>query len=57
MEDLVDTGGTAKAILDMYPKAHFVTLFVKQAGRRLVDETMWLTSRKTLGSNSLGVWR
>lgn len=36
-DDLVDTGGTAKAIREMYPKAHFVTLFAKPAGRHLVD--------------------
>ena len=38
VDDLVDTGGTAKAIRDMYPKAHFVTIFAKPAGRPLVDD-------------------
>ncbi|EEB47823.1 xanthine phosphoribosyltransferase [Providencia alcalifaciens DSM 30120] len=38
IDDLVDTGGTAKAIRDMYPKAHFVTIFAKPAGRPLVDD-------------------
>ncbi|WP_145495314.1 xanthine phosphoribosyltransferase [Yersinia massiliensis] len=38
IDDLVDTGGTAKAIRDMYPKAHFVTVFAKPVGRPLVDD-------------------
>ncbi|SFU74609.1 xanthine phosphoribosyltransferase [Xenorhabdus koppenhoeferi] len=38
VDDLVDTGGTAKAIRDMYPKAHFVTIFAKPAGCPLVDD-------------------
>lgn len=38
IDDLVDTGSTAKAIRDMYPKAHFVTIFAKPAGRPLVDD-------------------
>ena len=35
IDDLVDTGGTAVAIREMYPKAHFVTIFAKPAGRPL----------------------
>lgn len=38
VDDLVDTGGTAHAIRDMYPKAHFVTIFAKPQGRPLVDD-------------------
>lgn len=38
VDDLVDTGGTAQMIRDMYPKAHFVTIFAKPAGRPLVDD-------------------
>ena len=38
IDDLVDTGGTAVAIREMYPKAHFVTIFAKPAGRPLVDD-------------------
>lgn len=34
----VDTGGTAVAIREMYPKAHFVTIFAKPAGRPLVND-------------------
>ncbi len=38
IDDLVDTGGTAVAIREMYPKAHFVTIFAKPAGRPLVND-------------------
>lgn len=38
VDDLVDTGGTAKVIRKMYPKAYFVTIFAKPIGRLLVDD-------------------
>lgn len=38
VDDLVDTGGTAHSIRDMYPKAKFVTIFAKPEGRPLVDD-------------------
>lgn len=38
IDDLVDTGGTAVAICEMYLKAHFVTIFAKLAGCLLVDD-------------------
>ncbi|CAL4320445.1 xanthine phosphoribosyltransferase [Buchnera aphidicola] len=38
MDDLVDTGGTAKIIRKMYPKAYFVTIFAKPRGISLVDD-------------------
>lgn len=38
IDDLVDTGNTARAIRAMYPKAHFVTVFTKPSGASLVDE-------------------
>lgn len=38
VDDLVDTGGTAHSIRDMYPKAKFVTIFAKPAGKSLVDD-------------------
>ncbi|WP_343182676.1 xanthine phosphoribosyltransferase [Buchnera aphidicola] len=37
MDDLVDTGGTAKVIRKLYPNAYFVTVFAKPKGRKLVD--------------------
>lgn len=38
VDDLVDTGNTARAIREMYPKARFVTVFAKPAGVPLVDD-------------------
>lgn len=38
VDDLVDTGNTARAIREMYPKAKFVTVFAKPAGAPLVDD-------------------
>ncbi|OCG24769.1 xanthine phosphoribosyltransferase [Gilliamella sp. wkB108] len=38
IDDLVDTGNTAHTIREMYPKAHFVTIFAKPAGKPLVDD-------------------
>ncbi|KAL0100757.1 hypothetical protein PUN28_019259 [Cardiocondyla obscurior] len=38
VDDLVDTGVTAAAIRDLYPKAHFITIFAKPAGRPLVND-------------------
>ncbi len=37
VDDLVDTGNTARAVRDMLPKAHFVTVYAKPEGRPLVD--------------------
>ena len=37
VDDLVDTGNTARAIRQMYPNAKFVTVFAKPAGAELVD--------------------
>ncbi len=55
IDDLVDTGGTAVAIREMYPKAHFVTIFAKPAGRPLVDDYVVDIPQNT-GSNSRGIW-
>ena len=38
VDDLVDTGNTARAIREMYPNAKFVTVFAKPAGAELVDD-------------------
>ena len=37
VDDLVDTGRTAKAARERLPKAHFATLYAKPAGRPMVD--------------------
>lgn len=38
VDDLVDTGGTARLLRQWYPKARFVTVFAKPKGRPLVDD-------------------
>jgi len=38
VDDLVDTGGTAEIIREMYPRAKFVTVCAKPAGKHLVDD-------------------
>jgi xanthine phosphoribosyltransferase len=37
IDDLVDTGRTAKAVRERLPRAHFATLYAKPLGRPLVD--------------------
>jgi xanthine phosphoribosyltransferase len=37
IDDLVDTGRTAKAVRDTLPRAHFATLYAKPQGRPVVD--------------------
>ncbi len=37
VDDLVDTGATARAVRSMLPAAHYATLYAKPAGRALVD--------------------
>ncbi|MCK3654481.1 xanthine phosphoribosyltransferase [Pasteurellaceae bacterium Macca] len=38
VDDLVDTGNTAREIRKMYPNARFVTVFAKPQGAELVDD-------------------
>jgi len=38
VDDLVDSGNTAKIIKDMYPKAKLITVCAKPAGKDLVDD-------------------
>ncbi len=38
VDDLVDTGGTAEVIREMYPNAKFVTVCAKPEGKHLVDD-------------------
>ncbi len=37
IDDLVDTGGTARVVRRLVPRAHFATLYIKPAGRPIVD--------------------
>ena len=47
VDDLVDTGKTAKTVRDMLPKAHFATIYAKPAGRPLVDTFVTEVSQDT----------
>ncbi|MFV0421807.1 xanthine phosphoribosyltransferase [Oleidesulfovibrio sp.] len=47
VDDLVDTGTTAKAVREMLPKAHFATVYAKPAGRPLVDTFITEVSQDT----------
>ncbi len=47
IDDLVDTGHTAKAVREMLPKAHFATVYAKPAGRPLVDTFVTEVSQDT----------
>jgi xanthine phosphoribosyltransferase len=47
IDDLVDTGRTAKYVREMLPKAHFATIYAKPAGRPLVDTFVTEVSQDT----------
>lgn len=47
VDDLVDTGTTAKAVRRLLPKAHFATVYAKPAGRPLVDSFVTEVSQDT----------
>lgn len=47
IDDLVDTGRTAKAVREMLPKAHFATVYAKPEGRPLVDTFITEVSQDT----------
>lgn len=47
IDDLVDTGRTAKLARDMVPKAHFATVYAKPEGRRTVDTYITEVSQDT----------
>lgn len=47
IDDLVDTGKTAKAICAMLPHAHFACIYAKPAGRPLVDSFVTEVSQDT----------
>jgi xanthine phosphoribosyltransferase len=47
IDDLVDTGKTAREVRDMLPKAHFATVYAKPAGRPLVDTFITEVSQDT----------
>jgi xanthine phosphoribosyltransferase len=47
VDDLVDTGRTARTVREMLPKAHFATVYAKPAGRPLVDTFITEVSQDT----------
>ncbi len=47
LDDLVDTGRTAKIVKEMIPKAHFATIYAKPAGRTEVDTFITEVSQDT----------
>ena len=47
IDDLVDTGDTARAVRKMLSKAHFATVYAKPAGRPLVDTYITEVSQDT----------
>jgi xanthine phosphoribosyltransferase len=47
VDDLVDTGKTARIVRDMLPEAHFATVYAKPMGRPLVDTFITEVSQDT----------
>ena len=47
IDDLVDTGQTAKVVRERLPKAHLATVYAKPAGRPLVDTFITEVSQDT----------
>ncbi len=47
VDDLVDTGTTARAVRELLPKAHFATVYAKPAGKPMVDTYVTEVSQDT----------
>jgi len=47
IDDLVDTGATARVVREMMPEAHFATVYAKPQGRPLVDTFITEVSQDT----------
>ena len=47
IDDLVDTGSTARTVRDMLPKAYFATVYAKPTGKPLVDAYVMEVSQDT----------
>jgi len=47
IDDLIDTGRTAKVVRDSIPKAHFATVYSKPEGKPLVDTYITEVSQDT----------
>ena len=57
VDDLVDTGGTFKAIREMAPAAHFAAVYAKPLGKPEVDSYVTEVSQDTLDPLPLGFRR
>ncbi|MBK1658193.1 xanthine phosphoribosyltransferase [Paracraurococcus ruber] len=47
VDDLVDTGTTARVVRELLPRAHFATVYAKPKGRPLVDTFITEVSQDT----------
>ncbi len=47
LDDLVDTGATARVVRGLLPRAHFATVYAKPAGKPLVDTFVTEVSQDT----------
>jgi xanthine phosphoribosyltransferase len=47
IDDLVDSGSTAKVVRALLPKAHFACVYAKPAGRCLADDVLTEVSQDT----------
>ncbi|MCS6855055.1 MAG: xanthine phosphoribosyltransferase [Elioraea sp.] len=47
VDDLVDTGTTARAVRDLLPQAHLATVYAKPAGKPMVDTYVTEVSQDT----------
>ena len=47
IDDLVDTGETARVVRELMPKAHFATVYAKPEGRPMVDSYITEVSQDT----------
>lgn len=47
VDDLVDTGGTARVVREMLPNCHYATIYAKPMGRPLVDTFVTEVSQDT----------
>jgi xanthine phosphoribosyltransferase len=47
IDDLVDTGSTAKAVRGLLPMAHFACIYAKPAGREMIDTFVTEVSQAT----------
>ena len=47
VDDLVDTGATARVVRTLLPRAHFAAVYAKPAGRAMVDSFITEVSQDT----------